>query len=225
MKAASKAASLSGLMVLAWALAAAADEPRVRGTPNDYKFEDDAPGKPPAGFIFARTKNLGKPGKWLVKALPDAPSRGNVLGQLDADDTSARYPLAVTSMVFHSDVSVSVKCKVLSGETDQACGVVFRYVDENNYYVARSNALEANVRLYHVKKGAPTQLGTWDGKAPAKVWNELTAEAKGDSLRVLFNGQKVIEARDQTFRAGGKAGLWTKADSVVYFDDFNVTSM
>jgi hypothetical protein len=56
-------------------------------------------------------------------------------------------------------------------------------------------------------------------------WNQLTAEAKGDTLRVHFNGQKVIEAKDQTFAAGGKVGLWTKADSITYFDDLVVTPL
>ena len=215
----------SALVVLVWALAATAEEPPVRGTPNDWKFDEDRPGKPPVGFTFARTKNLGKPGKWVVEAQKDAPSAPNVLGQLDTDDTSARFPMAVTAAVFHSDVNVSVKCKAVSGDTDQACGIVFRYVDENNYYITRSNVIEENIRLYHVKNGKRTQLATWDGKVPAKVWNELSVEAKGDNLRVYFNRQKVLEAKDRTFRAGGRAGLWTKADSLVYFDDFNVTSM
>src|SRR5687767_8266128 len=98
----------SGVMVLAWAFAAGAEEPAVRGTPNDYKFDADTPGKPPVGFTFARTKNLGTPGKWVVEAQKDAPSKPNVLGQLDNDDTSARYPMAITAPVFHSDVRVSV---------------------------------------------------------------------------------------------------------------------
>jgi hypothetical protein len=226
-----RATTTAGLMVLAWAFVAGTVQAQVRGTPNDYKFDDDTAGKPPAGFAFAvavavaRTKNRGKPGRWQVLVQPDAPSPGHVLGQLDGDDTSTRYPLAVTTGVFHSDVSVSVKCKALSGVTDQACGVVFRYVDENNHYLASASALEGNVRLHHVKKGQRTQLGTWDGKVPGKVWNLIAAEAKGDTLRVYFNGQKVIEARDHTLRAGGKAGMCTRADSRIHFDDFNVTSM
>jgi hypothetical protein len=223
-----KASTTTGVLVLASVVAtvtALAGEPQRRGTPNTYHFEDDSPGKPPAGFTFARTRNLGKPGRWVVVAQKDAPSAGNALAQLDDDATSARSPLAVTTGVFHSDLRVSVKCKVLSGRTDQSCGVVFRCLDENNYYLTRSNVLERNVRLYHVKKGNLTQLATWEGKVPGNSWNEIAAEAKGNTLRVYFNGQKVIEAKDNTFRAGGRAGLWTQADSVVSFDDFEVTSL
>src|SRR5687767_3861759 len=98
-----KGTTAIGVMVLAWGFAAAAEaEPQIRGTANVYNFDQDVPGKPPVGFTFSRTKNLGHPGKWLVEAQKDAPSRGLVLGQLDSDDTSARYPLATTAPVFHS---------------------------------------------------------------------------------------------------------------------------
>jgi hypothetical protein len=190
-----------------------------------YSFDQDAAGKAPGGFSFARTKNIGKPARWVVEAQKDAPSGGKALGQVDKDDTNARYPLAVSAETAPADVRVSVKCKAVSGEVDQACGLVFRYKDENNYYITRSNVLEENVRLYHVKDGKRTQFATWDGPVPGNVWNELAAEAKGDTLSVTFNGKKVIEARDKTFTEGGKVGLWTKADSVVYFDDLTVSPL
>ena len=41
---------------------------------------------------------------------------------------------------------------------DQAAGLVFRYQDENNYYVMRANALENNVRFYKVVNGCHQQL-------------------------------------------------------------------
>ena len=215
----------SAIMFVAWAGAALAAESQDGAKVTRYDFDKEGAAKPPSGFTFARTKNLGRPGKWLVEAQKDAPSGGKALGQFDNDDTNARYALAVTQATFPPDVKVSVKCKAVSGETDQACGVVFRYQDENNYYVTRSNVLEDNVRLYHVKDGERTQFASWDGKVPGKAWNQLTAEAKGDTLRVHFNGQKIIEAKDQTFAAGGKVGLWTKADSITYFDDLVVTPL
>ena len=190
-----------------------------------YSFDQDAPGKPPAGFSFARTKNVGKPGKWVVEAVKDAPSGGKALGQTDKDDTNARYPLAIAPDDALADLRVSVKCKGVAGDVDQACGLVFRYKDENNYYITRSNVLEDNVRLYYVKDGKRTQIATWDGEVPGKVWNELAAEAKGDTFRVFFNGKQIIQHQDTTFARGGKVGLWTKADSVTYFDDLTVSPL
>ncbi len=206
------------LAAVAFAGAAAAQTAKNK----TYSFDQDTPGKPPAGFSFAHTRNVGSPGKWVVEASRDAPSGGKALGQIDKDDTNARYALALAPDEMPANVRVSVKCKAISGDVDQACGLVFRYKDENNYYVTRSNVLEENVRLYHVKEGKRTQIASWDGKVPGKVWNDLAAEAKGDTLRVFFNGKMVLEQKDKTFSEGGKVGLWTKADSVTYFDDLTI---
>src|SRR5262249_34145067 len=107
----------------------------------------------------------------------------------------------------------------VSGKVDQGCGLVFRLRDTDNYYVARANALEDNVRLYHVVQGSRRQFAGWNGKVASGQWHELVVLAAGDAFQVLFGGTKVIDAHDQTFTDGGKFGLWTKADSLILFDD------
>jgi len=49
-------------------------------------------------------------------------------------------------------------------------------------------------------------------------------DAKGDHFQVFFDGKKIIDAQDATFADAGKYGLWTKADSVIYFDDLTATA-
>ena len=97
-----------------------------------FAFDADQAGNPPGGFTFGRTGN-GQPGKWAVRAEGDAPSAPNVLAQLDADDTNYRFPCAVADGVSLADLRLSARCKLISGTVDQACGLVFRYRDENNY--------------------------------------------------------------------------------------------
>lgn len=203
-------------MVILAALAAGASPQR------SWTFDQDSPGKPPAGFSFGLTARLGKPGRWVVTP---GKAVGKVLAQIDKDATNARYPIAVADEPSLANLRVKVRCQPISGEVDQACGLVFRYRDENNYYVTRANALEDNVRLYHVKDGKRKQFATWDGKVAPGVWHTLEAEARGDLLRVFWNGKKVIEARDTTFVQPGKVGVWTKADSVTYFDDLEVVGL
>ena len=116
------------------------------------------------------------------------------------------------------DVRLSVRCRPVSGRVDQACGLVFRYRDENNYYVTRANALEDNVRLYHVVNGRRRQFAGWNGKVAGQTWHTLAVEARGNRFRVEYDGKAVIDASDDTFREAGKVGLWTKADSVTHFD-------
>ncbi len=185
-----------------------------------WGFDSDTPETPPAGFAFGRTGH-GREGRWVVRAEKDAPSAPNVLAQVDGDDTDNRFPVAFTGPEL-KNLRLSVKCIPVSGKIDQACGIVFRLKDADNYYVTRSNALEDNVRLYHVVKGSRRQFASWDGKVASGMWHELAVEANGDHLQVFFNGKKVIDAYDTTFTEAGKFGLWTKADSVTYFDDLSV---
>lgn len=189
-----------------------------------WSFETDKAGGAPAGFSFARTGS-GAPGRWTVQAEPGAPSGANVLAQTSADGTDARFPVAVVDTQQLRDVSLSVRCKPVSGSVDQACGLVFRYRDESNYYLVRANALENNVRLYVVKDGHRQQLESWSGSVTSKVWHELRADAHGDRFEVYWEGKKILDAQDRTFADAGKVGVWTKADSVTYFDDLTATPL
>jgi hypothetical protein len=189
-----------------------------------WSFDADPSGGPPSGFTFARTGG-GPPGRWVVVAETGAPSPPNVLAQVDPDDTDDRYPIAVADAPPHRDLRVSVRCKAVSGRVDQACGLVFRYEDEGRYYLTRANALEDNVRLYVVKDGRRKQIASWKGDVTAGAWHELAVEARGDHIQVSWNGAKVIDHRDATLSEAGRAGLWTKADSVTWFDDLRVSPL
>jgi len=190
-------------------------------TSKTFTFDGEPVGGPPKGFEFGRTGG-GREGKWIIKADQDAPSPPNVLAQTDTDRTDYRFPVAFTGPEM-KDLRLSVKCKPVSGKVDQGCGLVFRLKDANNYYITRANALEDNVRLYHVVKGKRIQFAGWNGAVKSGVWHDLAVEANGDGFRVFFDGNKVIDAHDKTFPEAGKFGLWTKADSVIYFDDLTVT--
>jgi hypothetical protein len=207
----------TGVMVLAFGIARyiGAESPS-----RSWTFETDAPESPPSGLAFARTDG-GAMGRWIVREVTDAPSGKHVLVQVD-EDATGRYPVAVADEPALRDLRLSVKCKPLSGRVDQACGLVFRYGDENNYYVTRANALEWNVRLYAVKKGRRQEVASWNGDVPRDRWSELRVEARGDHLVIHWNNEKAIDAHDTAFAEAGKVGLWTKADSVTAFDDLAV---
>ncbi len=183
-----------------------------------WSFDSAQAGQPPAGFSFGRTGS-GRPGRWVVLDEPDAPSASNVLAQEDSDPTDYRFPIAVADAPTLADVSVSVRCKPVTGRVDQACGIVWRYRDENNYYLARANALEDNVNFYYVQNGRRREIKGWKGKVASGTWHALRANMRGDKVEVYFDGAKAIEARDSRFSAPGKVGVWTKADSRTLFDD------
>jgi hypothetical protein len=185
-----------------------------------WNFDTEPVSQAPSGFTFGRTGS-GRLGRWVVQNDKDAPSGGQVVAQVDVDNTSHRFPVAVANEPVLRDFRVSVRCKLVTGTVDQACGVVFRYLDENNYYVARANALEDNIRFYYVRSGKRIELASWSGRVSNGFWHELRVDAQGDRFSVFWDGQNVINASDNTFPDGGKIGLWTKADSVTYFDSLS----
>jgi N12 class adenine-specific DNA methylase len=183
------------------------------------KFDQDEAGKPPKGFSVGLT-GQGKPGVWVVRK--DDATHGNVLVQTDADTTDYRFPVAVYNDFSGTDVSLSVQFKALSGKGDQGAGLVWRYRDQNNYYVTRCNALEDNCTIYHVVNGRRVAFQNKGVKVASNVWHTLKLDAAGDHFVVTYDGAKVLDATDQTFKGAGKVGLWTKADSVIAFDDFSI---
>lgn len=186
-----------------------------------FAFDSATGAEPPPGFSFARTGG-GAMGRWVVRSEKDAPSPPNVLAQLDPDSTDSRFPVAVASGVSIRDLRLSARCKPVSGKVDQACGLVFRYRDAGNYYVTRANALEGNIRLYYVKDGERHQLASHNGSVTANAWHEYAVEARGDHFQVYWDGRQVLDHHDATFPDAGLVGVWTKADSVTYFDDLVV---
>ena len=190
------------------------------GQSTNINFDKDDPGKPPKGFVFVLT-GQGRPGVWLVKK--DDTAHGNVLMQTDADTTDYRFPVAVYNDFTGTDVDLSVQFKPISGKGDQGAGLVWRYRDPNNYYITRCNALEDNCTIYHVVNGRRQAFLNRSVKVASNVWHSLTVEARGDHFVVTYDGKPVLDAKDSTFKDAGKVGVWTKADSVIAFDDFSIT--
>jgi hypothetical protein len=114
--------------------------------------------------------------------------------------------------------------KPISGREDQAGGVVWRWKDGDNYYVARANALENNVSLYYTASGRRNTLKYVDAPVPRNVWHTLRVEFAGSQIRVALDGKTYIEFKDSHIAGAGAVGLWTKADSVTSFDDFSYGS-
>lgn len=205
--------------VLVWA---------VNGLPAAETFEGQSPGEPPAGWEIAIT-GAGQP-QWTVQPelAPPSTSTNLVLKQSGITPRPS-FPLCVRREPVFRDGWVSMRFYTVSGEIDQAAGVVWRYQSATNYYICRANAREDNVVLYKVQNGKRTALplvGRKDGygveqKVTPQQWHALRVEFRGPRFTVFFNGRKLFEVEDDTFTQAGRIGLWTKADSVTLFDDFD----
>ena len=203
------------VLVAVLAGAVVADEPKTL----THDFEAGKVGDVPKGWTVAKT-GTGEGSVWAVAEDKTAPKGSKVLAQTAASP-AAMFNLCVLGDASFADVEVAVAFKAVEGKTDQGGGVVWRYSDANNYYVARFNPLEGNYRLYHVVEGKRTQIG---GKekltAKAGEWHTLKVRMVGEAITCTLNGKVEIEAKDKTFAKPGKVGLWTKADARTSFDDF-----
>ncbi|HZQ54151.1 MAG TPA: family 16 glycoside hydrolase [Bryobacteraceae bacterium] len=194
------------------------------------RFDQGVPGRLPADWTIAMT-HAGAAPDWEIVRDESAPSPPNVLAQLSRDKTAGRFPLAIWNRASIQDGELSVAFKAVEGSVDQAAGIVWRYQDPNNYYIVRANALESNVVVYKVENGVRTSIApkglpsrSYGVKhlIPSGHWNNLEVRFAGQKIAVFFNQEQLFEAEDTTFSKPGKVGLWTKADSVTYFDDFTV---
>lgn len=198
-----------------------AEEPEEGGgTVNEDfpgSFESQNEGAEPEGFTQGHNK-VGNPCTWTVIEDDTAPIGSLVVAQQNAEGPKTRFCTLAEEGVSVADVEASVHCKPVSGELDQSCGLVFRYTDEDNYYVARANAREQNVRLYKVVASVRSPIGEWAGSTPLGEWSTLAVKAKGTHYTVIWNDETVLELDDDTFPGAGSVGVWTKGDAVTHFD-------
>jgi len=177
-------------------------------------FDGTRVGALPAGWRCGVT-GKGSP-RWQVEAEATAPSKPNVLRQ----SGSGTFPWCVKQDALFADGYVEVKFKPISGREDQAGGLVWRWKDGDNYYVARGNALENNVSLYYTQNGSRKTIKYVDAPVARNTWHTLRAEFSGKRTRVILDGKAYIELEDDHIGGAGAVGVWTKADSVTSFDDF-----
>ena len=195
----------------------------AQNTPIEIDTSAMQPGGEPEDFTFGRT-GQGEGGKWTVVADPTA-AKGRAIAQISKDRTDYRFPLAVYKPYSGKDLEISVRFKPVAGTVDQAGGIAVRLATPGDYYVVRANALEDNVRFYRVVKGKREQLASANAKVAANQWHTLALKAEGDRFTMSFDGKTLLSAQDRTFADAGKVALWTKADSVTYFDTISITPL
>jgi hypothetical protein len=184
---------------------------------------DKAPiGKLPPGWSVAMTHRGSAP-RWEVQRDGSAPTQPYVLAQMSNDRAGDRYPLAIFDAMNVKDGDMSVRIKPVAGVEDQSGGLVFRYRDPDNYYLARANALTHDVALFKVQNGVRIKIGAdVSHNIPNNAWSILKVSARGNKFQIYVNHRRVLQAQDTAFPNSGKVGLWTAADAVTYFDDFRV---
>ena len=142
---------------------------------------------------------------------------------LDNVKAYAYYPFAVSQRVKNfTDGEIAVRFKGIAGRIDQGAGILFDLKPNGDYYAIRANPLEDNLVLWRFKRGTRSSV-SWvrNVHTPTRKWHELKVIIKGNIVKGYVNGKQFIAYKLPDI-VSGKVGLWTKADSVVYFDDYTV---
>lgn len=177
-------------------------------------FDQAKPGTLPAD-MDART------GKWTIAEDDQAKSGKGVIAQLASNEDSI-FNVVLLKGKNYKDLRISVWIKAMQGKVDQGGGPVWRAKDEKNYYVARYNPLEDNLRLYYVKDGRRKMLTGTSLRVDHKAWHKMTVTMVADHITVSLDGKKWLDFHDRTFTEAGMVGLWTKSDARTHFDDLSV---
>jgi hypothetical protein len=196
----------------------AACEPAA--TPSRAETVTFAASKGLGDFEFAMTGG-GAPGEWSI-VHDDATQALALTGSDSAEDG---FPVAIYRPFSARNVYVSIRFMAVSEKTDRAGGVVARFASAGNYYLACADALENNVRFYRVTGGKRQMIAGVDALVSSGVWHTLGIAARDDRFIVLFDGRELFGATDPTFPGPGSVGLWTKTDSVTWFESIKIRSL
>ncbi len=193
------------------------------GTAETVTFDSSRLGLIPDGWSVSST-NQRHPARWQIQKDETAPSRPYVLAQIATRSGSQDYSVALFDKSSCKDGEVSVDLKLLSGKMEQSAGVVWRFQDTANYYFALASADRDSVGVY--KTVGSTVSLVAHAVVPHRIddhaWNLLKVVFRGPRYTVYFGHRKLIDVQDSTFVKSGKTGVWTKADTVAYFDNFRL---
>ena len=183
-----------------------------------WNFDHEQSGTLPGEFSIG-TMFDGRPaGNWQVLATDRAKSPPHVFAQLMGKGAEHAYKVVLIKDAIASDLNLAVSFLPIQGQADMGGGLIWRAADDRNYYLARANPLEQNIRLYRVEKGVRHLLENFNQTIDVRQWHRLRVTHQGCRVNIFYDDKQVLDLCDKTFHTG-KIGLWTKSDAVTYFDD------
>jgi hypothetical protein len=186
-----------------------------------WNFDREQPGTLPSEFSIGTLFDGRPAGDWQVLATDRAKSPPHVFAQVMAKGTEHAYKVVLIKEAIASDLNLEVSFLPIQGQADMGGGLIWRAADDRNYYLARANPLEQNIRVYRVEKGVRHLLQNFDQTIDVRQWHTLRVTHQGCRVNIFYDDKQVFDLCDKTFHAG-MIGLWTKSDAVTYFDDLQL---
>jgi len=186
-----------------------------------WNFDREQSSTLPSEFSIGTLFDGRPAGDWQILATDRAKSPPHVLAQLMAKGAEHAYKVVLSKEVIATDLNLEVSFLPIQGQADMGGGLIWRAADDRNYYLARANPLEQNIRVYRVEKGVRHLLQNFDQTINVRQWHTLRVTHQGCRVNIFYDDKQVFDLCDKTFHAG-MIGLWTKSDAVTYFDDLRL---
>jgi hypothetical protein len=186
-----------------------------------WNFDSLSSGTLPDGFRLGRLYDGRPAGDWQVLGTADAVSAPHVLAQLSDKGTEHAYKMVLIDGTESSNLELSVSFRSVAGKGDMGGGLIWRAMDDRNYYLTRANPLEQNIRLYRMDRGVRKMIANRDQSIDVRQWHRLRVVTQGCQIQVFYDDMPVFDQCDQSL-SQGKIGLWTKSDAVSYFDNLQL---
>ncbi len=200
------------------AIGAVAVQAETAAHASAWNFDREQPGTLPSEFSIGTLFDGRAAGEWQVLATERAKSPPHVLAQLMAKGAEHAYKITLIKGIVATDLNLQVSFLPIQGQADMGGGLIWRAADDRNYYLARANPLEQNIRVYRVEKGIRHLLENFNQTIDVRQWHTLRVAHQGCHVNIFFDGRQVLDLCEKTFQTG-MIGLWTKSDAVTYFDD------
>ncbi|MCI0428668.1 MAG: hypothetical protein L0Z46_11685 [Nitrospiraceae bacterium] len=211
----------SFIAFLQLALGAVITQAEIASPAPAWNFDREQPGTFPSEFSIGTLFDGRPAGDWQVLATDRAKSPPHVFAQVMAKGAEHAYKVVMIKEVIASDLNLEVSFLPIQGQADMGGGLIWRAADDRNYYLARANPLEQNIRVYRVEKGVRHLLQNFDQTIDVRLWHTLRVTHQGCRVNIFYDGKQVFDLCDKTFHEG-MIGLWTKSDAVTYFDDLRL---
>lgn len=186
----------------------------------DWNFDSYQNNTTPADYTAFQLDS--SPGLWIVKSDASAPSQPNVLAALPAANSSGYHMQIMPDSPAVSDAAISVKIKILPGNTAEQAGLVVRFVDSSHYFVLALDP--TNNRISLCKADTEFLICSYEAHAVISVgeWHTLEATISSQGIGGWLDGTEIIKANNQYYLTG-QVGLWSKDNTQAYFDDLSIS--
>ena len=179
----------------------------------NINFDNEVAGKLPASWTAVSST-------WTIAA-DGANKAMKQTGKSKPDQSN----LCIQNKLKYQNLQMEARIKTIEGGKEKGGGLVWRYHDAKNYYFARVNVVENNVKIYKVTKGVRKELKSANVKMKANEWQTLKVAMIGYTLACYVNGQKLLNVTDTSIPNAGQVGFWSRADAISIFDDLKIKNL